>query len=483
VAAAARRWPAATAVVEVPTGRSETHRSLAGLVARRAAEVTDVLPPADGGGLRPVVAVEHGSPEGVDLLVDLLAVAAAGAVALVRNPTQPPAPWQRQCRAAGPVVALRPEGPRRVDPGPGTRDLSPDTYQLVATSGSTGTPKLVQLTQPGTLAAAAVYRRRVAVRPGEAVAVPQSLATVGALPSGVLPALLSGGTAVLGHGWGVRTFLDTLTGHRAVFAMAVTGWWQACLAAPWPALPALRVLGVGGSPWHHLLSDLRRRLPHAEVLGNYGLTETHGPALQASTGEVADVTGIAGRPVPGLEAEVRDDAGAAMAPGERGMLWLRGSLVTPGYARRGAAGEDDRDGAGRDGAGRDGAGWWCTGDVAVRGPDGWFRVVDRADDLVNVAGRKVYPAEVEAVLRGVPGVVDCAVVRSDSPVEQRLLGAFVVTGGTGFNRAAARRAVREQVGSHALPARLDVVSELPRTGSGKVDREALRRRLSAPAAR
>ncbi|MGF1663979.1 MAG: class I adenylate-forming enzyme family protein, partial [Kineosporiaceae bacterium] len=383
-------------------------------------------------------------------------------------PAHPPAPWQRQCRAAGPVVALRPEGPRRVDPGPGTRDLHPDTCQLVATSGSTGAPKLVQLTQPGTLAAAAVYRRRVAVHPGEAVAVPQSLATVGALPSGVLPALLSGGTAVLGHGWGVRTFLDALTGHRAVFAMAVTGWWQACLAVPWPALPALRVLGVGGSPWHHLLPDLRRRLPHAEVLGNYGLTETHGPALQVSTGEVTDVTGIAGRPVPGLEAEVRDGAGAAAAPGERGMLWLRGPLVTPGYV-------------GWDAAGRDGAGWWRTGDVAVRGADGWFRVVDRADDLVNVAGRKVYPAEVEAVLRAVPGVVDCAVVRSDGAVEQRLLGAFVVTGATGFDRAAARRAVREQVGSHALPTRLDVVPELPRTGSGKVDREALRRRLSAPA--
>jgi acyl-coenzyme A synthetase/AMP-(fatty) acid ligase len=210
-----------------------------------------------------------------------------------------------------------------------------------------------------------------------------------------------------------------------------------------------------------------------EVLGNYGLTETHGPALQVSTREVADASGITGRPVAGLEAEVRDEAGARQRPGERGVLWLRGRLVTPG-----CTGPDDADDTG----GPDRAGWLCTGDVATSGSDGWLRVVDRADDLVNVAGRKVYPAEVEAVLRGVPGVADCAVVRSDAPAGRRRLGAFLVAGPAGVDVATARRAVREGVGSHAVPGRLEVVAVLPRTGSGKVDREALRRRLSAPAA-
>jgi acyl-CoA synthetase (AMP-forming)/AMP-acid ligase II len=474
VLAGADRWRAATAAVDAATGRDASYAALAERVTRRAREVSDALAagpgPRDGGPRRPVAAVEHGTPEGLDLLVDLLAVAAAGAVALVRNPAHPDEVWRQQCAAARPVVTLRPGEVAAIPAAGSALSLHPDTYQLVATSGSTGAPKLVQLTQPGTLAAAEVYRRRLPLPPGGTVAVPQSLATVGALPSGVLPALLTGGTAVLGHGWGVRTFLDALARHEAVFAMAVTGWWQACLTAPWPPLPALRVLGVGGSPWHHLLPELRRRVPDAEVLGNYGLTETHGPALQVSTAEVADASGITGRPVAGLEAQVRDEAGGSRPPGERGVLWLRGPLVTPGYARPGGPAGPDRDG------------WLCTGDVATAAADGWVRVVDRADDLVNVAGRKVYPAEVEAVLRKVPGVADCAVVRSDAPADRRRLGAFLVAGPAGVDVAAARRAVREGVGSHAVPARLDVVAALPRTGSGKVDREELRRRLSAPAA-
>lgn len=434
---AAGLWPARVAVVEAGSGRRQTFSELRDRVADRTAVLRAGGTVGDGDARR-VIPVDHHGPEGIDLLAEVLAVAGAGAVALVRNAAQPAAVWDAQRARAR-----------------GARDMDPDTYQLVPTSGSTGPPKLVQLTQRGTLAATAVYRARVRPAPGDAVAVPQSLATVGALPSAILPALLSGGTAVLGHGWGIRTFLEALAEHDTVFAMAVTGWWQTCLSAPWPPLPALRVLGVGGSRWQHLVPEVRRRVPAAEVLGNYGLTETHGPALQVSTAELAAVGDIAGRPVPGIEADVRD-----------GILWLRGDLVTPGYV-------GDR----RPPAHRDADGWFCTGDVAEHAGDGWIRVVDRADDLVNVGGRKVYPAEVEAVVRRVPGVVDCAVVRTDAPPDRRRLAAFVVPGPVGPAAADVRRAVREGVGSHAVPS-IDLVLTLPRTGSGKVDRDALRRLLS-----
>jgi acyl-CoA synthetase (AMP-forming)/AMP-acid ligase II len=444
-------------VVEIPSGRSLTHAGLVAAVAGRTDQLAACLR-SDGRGR--VVAVEHGTPEGVDLLVDVLACAAAGAVALVRNAAHPDAVWQQQCVAAGPAAVLRPGRAPAAPAAPAAAHqghLHPDAFQLVATSGSTGAPKLVQLTQHGTLGAAAVYGARVPLAPGETVAVPQSLATVGALPSGVLPALLTGGTAVLGHGWGVRTFVRALADHDAAFAMAVTGWWQACLAATWPPLPRLRVLGVGGAPWQHLVREIHRRLPRAEILGNYGLTETHGPALQVSTGERADVDGVAGRPVPGIEAEIRD-----------GELWLRGPLVTPGYL-------DGRHHLDADG-------WLRTGDVAEAVEGGWIRVIDRADDLVNVGGRKVYPAEVEVVIRRVPGVVDCAVVRTDGTVDRRRLAAFVQAGPDGPLAPDVRRAVREGVGSHAVPTVVELVDSLPRTGSGKVDREALRRQVSASGA-
>jgi acyl-CoA synthetase (AMP-forming)/AMP-acid ligase II len=472
---AAAERPDAVALVDPAGGAPVRYRQLVRLVDRRTEDLRSAIDRLPGGGGRPIVAVHPGEAEGVALLIDLLALAEAGGVALVRNVAQPGRAWTEQVRAAAPDALLQPGGvlrPRSVatrttDPG---RALDPRTYQLVATSGSTGAPALVQLTVTGTLAASAVYLDRLPFLAGRAVAVPQSLATVGALPSGVLPALQVGGTAVLCAGVGLRTFLDALARHDVAFAMAVTGWWEACLRArSWPALPGLAVLGVGGAPWRHVVAPLRDRVPHVDVLGNYGLTETHGPAVQLLVPRQEPTPRHDGVPVGDLSAEVRDGQDGAVAVGRRGVLWLRGPLVAPGYVGPGRVAETDADG------------WLRTGDVAVMDRAGRVTVVDRADDLVNVAGRKVYPLEVEAVLREVGGWT-CAVVPTAGPPRGRRLVAHVVADPTDDGVVSrVRRLVRDELGSHAVPDVL-LIDDLPRTASAKVDRGALRAR-TGPALR
>mgnify|MGYP000066258465 CR=1 FL=1 len=466
---ACREWPHRPAVVEVSTSRVTTFEQLSALVDRQARALRAAL--GDPQPNRPVVAVT-GTAETVETLASILACDQVGVVALVR-PAPGRATWFRQLAAAAPAVALASDGTVSPLPGgPRRGGVDPDTYQVVATSGSTGVPKLVQLTDTGTLLATAVYRSHARISPGEAVAVPQSLATVGALPSGVLPAILDGGTAVLTAGGGIGSFLEGLVEQPVVFAMAVTGWWQACLRARGlPQVPGLRLLGVGGSAWQHLVPGIQRWLPGAVILGNYGLSETHGPALQVTSAQTRRFTSVTGRAVGGLQVAVRDADGSEVPAGSSGVLWLRGDLVTPGFL----GGPVD--------AGPDTGGWLCTGDVAVLLEDSWVRVVDRADDLVNVAGRKVYPAEVEAALLGLAGVTDCAVVRSSGPAETRRLGAFVVreagVGPATVAEAGVRRQVIAAVGDHAVPSLVELVDDLPRTGNGKVDRRALQARLDA----
>lgn len=470
---ACRTWADRIAVVELASGAATTYAGLEHQVTSRIRALQEALGPgtAHDATAKPVIAITPHGPEGVATLAGVLACGAVGGVAIVGNSAHPGALWRRQLAAAGARWVLHVDG--TVNPlaaGVDGRPTAAATYQVVATSGSTGVPKLVQLTDHGTLIATDVYRQRLHLRTGETVAVPQSLASVGALPSGILPALLDGGTAILAGGVGIGTFIRGLTEHDAVFAMAVTGWWQACLrSTALPALPRLRLLGVGGSPWQHLVPAIRAWLPTVVVVGNYGLTETHGPALQVTSVETSRFAEVTGRSVGGVEAEVRDISNRVVPTGEPGLLWLRGDLVTPGYL---LASDIDAD---TDLTQPDDDGWLCTGDMATADSDGWIRVSGRVDDLVNVGGRQVYPAEVESALHAHPDIADCAVVASDGPPSDRHLDAFVVTSsGSVLDPAAVRTWVAEQVGGHAVPRFVELMIGLPVTSNGKVDRVALR---------
>ncbi|RZS87544.1 O-succinylbenzoic acid--CoA ligase [Motilibacter rhizosphaerae] len=394
------------AVRELASGRVVTYAELGRLL--------------DGADAQPGLHVET-SGEDVDTLVRLLARSGAGGSTLLLNP------------AAGPAVhaALR----------AAARGWVPrDDVHLVPTSGSSGTPRLVRLTQQGILAATQVYLDRVPLEPGWTTACPMSFASVGALPSAVLPALLTGGTALLCAGATPRAFADALVRHDVRFATSYAAWWETCLSLPGFSAP-LHTLAVGGAPWQHLLPRIRTALPAARALGIYGLTETHGPGVHGFGDEPAVAAGASGRPARGLEVELRD-----------GEVWLRGGLVAPGYVGGGMR--------------RDADGWLGTGDEGELDAEGRLTVLGRRDDVLNLGGRKVHPLQVESVLAAHPGVVRCAVVRRGDA-----LAAYVI----GSARPDELRAwVREQVAAYAAPREVHLVDALPLLANGKVDRGALR---------
>jgi acyl-CoA synthetase (AMP-forming)/AMP-acid ligase II len=279
----------------------------------------------------------------------------------------------------------------------------------------------------------------------------------------VLPAFLAGATCVLTRTQSPREYVALLREHAVSWAYAVPSWWRLVLRVPDLELPALTRLAAGGAPFPvDLQQALRERLPGVRLHDVYGLSETHSPGCIATDEDLRARPSSAGRPLDCMQAQVR--AGdRVLGAGEPGELWLRGSLVTTGYARDPAAT-----------AAAIVDGWFDTGDVA-RIDDGYVTVLDRTKDMINRGGTKVFSAEVEELLRAHPAIEDAAVVGVPDALAGEAVAAYLVVSGA-VTDAEVRAWVRERLADHAAPKLVTVVDELPRNAVGKVDKQALRAR-------
>jgi len=177
--------------------------------------------------------------------------------------------------------------------------------------------------------------------------------------------------------------------------------------------------------------------------------------------------GSAGMRVPGYELVLKDQQGHEVAEGGEGILWVRGHANTPGYWNR----ADKTLQTIRAG------GWICTGDRFVRDREGFYFFRGRADDLIKVSGQWVHPLEVQLCLAEHPQIRECAVVAIEMPDRRMRLEAFVVMNGSTFDREGTTRVLQDYVKHKLLPHKyprvIRFLSELPKTGTGKIDRQAL----------
>ncbi len=120
-------------------------------------------------------------------------------------------------------------------------------------------------------------------------------------------------------------------------------------------------------------------------------------------------------------------------------------------------------------------GWLYTGDMARREADGYYVIVDRKRDIIKTSGFLVFPAEVEEVLRGHPGVAEAAVVGVPDRDRGELVKALVVArSGVPLDPAALEAYCKLHLGKHKRPKRIEIVPELPKNFLGKVLRRKLR---------
>jgi acetyl-CoA synthetase len=184
--------------------------------------------------------------------------------------------------------------------------------------------------------------------------------------------------------------------------------------------------------------------------------------------------GAAGLRVPGYELMLRDKDGRDVGDNEEGILWVRGDSNTPLYWNRpDKTAETVRDG-----------GWIYTGDRFLRDSDGFHFFRGRADDLIKISGQWVYPLEVELCLADHPDVRECAVLAVELPDRRMTLTAAVVMNTIGFDEPHTTKALQDYVKRKLLPYKyprqIEFLNELPKTGTGKIDRQALLRSHCPP---
>ncbi len=203
---------------------------------------------------------------------------------------------------------------------------------------------------------------------------------------------------------------------------------------------------------------------------NWWQTET-GAILIANYPSMDIRPGSMGRPIPGIEAAIVDDAGNKVEPGEEGDLCVRPGWPSMfrGYWRN----QEMYDSKFKNG-------WYVTGDRARMDEDGYFWFVGRADDVINTAGHLVGPFEVESALIEHPAVAEAGVIGKPDPVAMEVVKAFVSlhegSQPSDELRNEIMRFVRGKLAAAVAPREIEFLDSLPKTRSGKIMRRLLKAR-------
>lgn len=282
-----------------------------------------------------------------------------------------------------------------------------------------------------------------------------------------MAALAVGATTVILESFDAREWFRLVSEHGVTCTFAVPSHFIRMLEVPAEArarydLSSLRLIVHAGAPCPVPVKyRIIEALAPCEIAELYGMSE--GGATRISMAEWLERPGSVGTPWPGVEVRILDELGEELPTGEAGLIYVR----PPGDTRFHYHDDDEKTA----GAWRDDA--FTVGDVGYLDADGYLYLTDRASDMVIRGGVNIYPREIEDVLYTHPAVVDCAVfgipherlgeqlvavVEAREPVTAEELDAFC----------------RERLADFKVPARFEIVDELPRQPNGKVLKRVLR---------
>ncbi|QUR65975.1 class I adenylate-forming enzyme family protein [Mycobacterium spongiae] len=367
---------------------------------------------------------------------------------------------------------------------PTTVVADPDDVAIVLfTSGTTSVPKAVELSHNNLTSYITGTVEFDSAAPTDAALIcvpPYHIAGV----SAALSNLYAGRTMVYLPDFDAREWVRLANAERVTTATVVPTMLErlvTVLETSHDKLPSLRNLAYGGAKVGlPLLRRALELLPDVGFVNAYGLTETsstiavltpedHRTAQAASDAVVANRLGSVGRPVPGIEVQIRDDDGSVVPPGRTGELFVRGPQVSGRYTGIGSVLDEN--------------GWFPTKDHAMLDEEGYLFIRGRSDDTIIRGGENIAPAELEEVLIEHPQVRDVAVVGvDDSHWGQAIVAVVVPSAGIDPDAEELRNYVRKSLRGSRTPDRVVFRDELPTTATGKVlRREIVRELLAAPA--
>jgi len=347
-----------------------------------------------------------------------------------------------------------------------------DLAAIIYTSGTTGRSKGAMLSHGNLLSNARVLQTYWDWKPGDVLIHALPIFHVHGLFVAIHGALINGSKMV----WCAKFDPKVVLQHfpRATVFMGVPTLYVRLLAEAGLTAQVtknMRLFVSGSAPMlvdtHH---QWQARTGHT-ILERYGMSET--VMLTSNPGRASDgerVVGTVGKPLPGVQLRVRNEADKDVPVGDTGGIEVRGPNVFQGYWQmpEKTAQEFTSDG------------FFKTGDVGHVDAKGYVTIVGRSKDLIISGGYNVYPAEIEGYINNLPGVAESAVVGvPDADFGEVGVAVIVPLAGAAVDPAQVLATLKATLANFKVPKRCVVLAELPRNAMGKVQKNLLREKYRA----
>jgi oxalate---CoA ligase len=343
---------------------------------------------------------------------------------------------------------------------------------LLFTSGTTGSPKGVMLTHRQVMATArnVAVSHRLSKDDISYCFLP--LFHINAQVVAVLSTFITGGKLVVEEKFSASKFWPTVAKHRVTWASAVPTVIAILLKTPKPqSIPtSMRFIRSASAPLPAAQAKLFEEWFGIPVIESYGLTEAASQVCVNPLPPEEHRFGSVGRPV-GIELKIVDEQGVELLPRQVGEIVIRGESVITEYAYGDATGSSFHDG------------WFHTGDLGYIDEDGFVFITGRSKEMINRAGQKISPREVEEVILRHPHVKMAAVIGLPDELYGERVAAYIISEVPAHERDDSvlieeiRQLCLSSISAYKCPAEFHIVDEIPVGVTGKIQRYRLRQQV------
>ena len=346
----------------------------------------------------------------------------------------------------------------------------PDSASLIYTSGTTGFPKGAELTHHNYLFDAQKFVEATRMSESDRFLCFLPLFHVNAQVVTLLSPLYCGGAMVLMEKFTPKEFFETLSSKKATAFSGVPSVYSVLLGVPESSnynLSSLRFCICGAAPMPVEVFERFEKKFNAYILEGYGLSEgTCVSSINPPPPQKRKIGSI-GLALKGQDMKILDSEGKELPRGETGEIAIKGDNVMKGYWNNSSAtSQTIRNGR------------LYTGDLGYQDQDGFFFIVGRSKEMIIRGGENIYPKEVEEALYRHPAILEAAVIGlPDKRWGEEVAAFLVLKEGQSLSAKEVRIFLKDKIADYKIPRRIETISSLPKTATGKIQKLKLRKEI------
>lgn len=342
-----------------------------------------------------------------------------------------------------------------------------DEVIIMFTSGTTSASKGVVLKNYNIIHAAMIYQRTLDITPEDKTIIPVPIYHITGLIALLGLFVYAGGTIYLNKRYDAEQILHCIEKNNITFMHGSPTVYGLLLDLKdkYPRLDSIRCLACGSSYMPiEKIKEMHQWMPNMKFQIVYGMTETSSPGTVFPYDAATSIyKGSTGKPIPGMELMIKDEAGIELLVNEVGSVYIRGANILEYYYRM----ETQL---------IDADGWLDTGDMGYVNEDGYIFIVDRKKDMINRGGEKIWCTDVEEAMLRIKEIRDAAVVGIQNDKYGEVAAAVVVLNeGMFLSAEMIKDRMKTELARYKIPEQIKFVDKIPKTPGLKVDKKNIRK--------